>query len=1722
MQTEHYAGMKNCWDHEISSKRGSLKRGSAAVSAASTQRAPSLRTSSILHTVVKIDQHSAFHVDTVSTSKEEIQAPPLHEVLASMNFHLAKNNPASHRNSLSSKDFQPRMFVKRMGRKTATSAEPLGRTRRVSRSLLVDTPRRDSLIPDISNARSWIELQKQMMIGGGQEVNSDTTSDGGMATSNLHKWMTTTSDGGMATSNLHKWMTTTSDGGMATSNLHKWMTTTSDGGMATSNLHKWMTTTSDGGMATSNLHKWMTTTSDGGMATSNLHKWMTTTSDGGMATSNLHKWMTTTSGQPSLIIITSKSPRYDPQDYTLSASTAEKPIFADKIHIQDMPSQESSSEVTPSAPKSPLELNRALASTRWLIPSLEELLLNPGVEQRHQHEAQRVVEKQAPSALPDTSSDVLHQQRPPTDPTAKKGHHRSHSQQSTRPAKWLSFASGSVTCREIKRCNHPLDLYNLVKSRVLEMDAVALSTALDCYADLASSARNLSLDKEMETELLHLLCEHLAPIAAKDLGPVGVRTTLWALATVKALTLAQEADKKLKLSPAPDEIRTSLTGRGTHFVLRPSSVDRHQAHSHYSRDPEQENQQAVWMAAFRGGVKRSVLRSKSRADTSNKGGRTREVANSRSAITYREDDGTGDEDDDEGGSGRSTSTTSSPDYDSVDRYGQDQAHYGGYTSSLIQEGFGRRLATMQGLTSEVVSGSSDSRHDLVTPAKDLDPEKEKEEDEARDSSILQQSSSQYCAVSKRLSVTQSVRLLLQQLQENLLHNMDDFGHNGMAMCVWSLVLLKSPGRHEVLCALGKRIATQGWLETAKATDTAHLLWSYAEDRSDWSQHLSQESAMKLIRGFTDSMSHDPDRFHVNDLCRGLHSLQTFTRNPMRGFIHKIIQSICRRAHHMLPLNFVQLYMVLSRWQLQVKNDSIGFKQEESHSNQQEPPSPVREPLSSTQNLAIQFDEGSWSNRDHDQPVVLGCHGLQPAVFAAVAAPATYDLNGAVVAAPATDDLNGQQTANNDRSCSTTLASCSSNDGQYKAPGSSNDGQYKAPKHQPYVHAPQYIYMSQLRSLEDALVELVNLSQQRNKRRNQGDKNRVAAGGSHRVKQSVGNIWSTTNDIMVNAHSSAKRSRKTWTLYQNPKFRPDELATLLLGMSLMNSPPREETVQVLVSALVPQLLDCPLDRLLRLTMALVKLKSEPVTLLLEGTKGWSRSYIKNMPSLRMERAAYCFAKMFTHASLRSDKWNRLQELFSWMLAEVSLRLRLSQEFSSTYPTSPIPGPCSLSISSTMLSSAGFPVSTGSKVEQPALTASPLQGKQGFCKKEGLLAVAVQVQQPTLLSHQTAKAPATQLPIPQQPTGPLLARMIMAASKLGVSPEPEFMHMAYSKLATSLHTLQPSTLAQMSWALGHLKYRPPPRLIEELKREAEKYCTLNMCSQEQCCPRTLAVQIVWALEVLGYSDVQLVKKVCQAVWKTSFSLRPRHVASLSWVVARRLPAAHKFLILMARVACRFWRHFSVKSMIMMLIALSSSKVPPHRYTAFLEAARFWLMANISNIRQARHLRLMLRCFRSADFSLEGVFEEVVVRLQVMDEEEVRQKLEWEERQILRKAAKSKGQKKAVQTRDGVKKVKRIVDGKPPVSAPVQDAAVDLEKSPSRLSKDDKEQGLSLAVDDNTVKKSQNAALALTIPAEGFPSAYPNKDSNHTLCSSKPLSRLSQLLVRPIHARRQTGSL
>jgi hypothetical protein len=59
-----------------------------------------------------------------------------------------------------------------------------------------------------------------------------------------------------------------------------------------------------------------------------------------------------------------------------------------------------------------------------------------------------------------------------------------------------SFASRGVSCKEIKIIDNPQELYRFVQKNLLEMDAAALSTALDHYAELASG-RSLALNMEM-------------------------------------------------------------------------------------------------------------------------------------------------------------------------------------------------------------------------------------------------------------------------------------------------------------------------------------------------------------------------------------------------------------------------------------------------------------------------------------------------------------------------------------------------------------------------------------------------------------------------------------------------------------------------------------------------------------------------------------------------------------------------------------------------------------------------------------------------------------------------------------------------------------------------------------------------------------------------------------------------------------------------------------------------------------------------------------------------------------------------------------------------------------------------------------------------------------------------------------------------------------------------
>jgi hypothetical protein len=276
MQTGHFIGLNGNFDPEINSTLRSSKRSSSAVSAVSAKRAPSLRASSILNIVVKIDQHNAFHVDTVARSKEEIQqGSPLHEVLALKDWRVGDHASTSRSEFMSSVDFQPRVFVRRM-RKTLKKSVESGSIRRVGRSLLSDIPKRGVVTAHAVNPRPWIELKQKMALQGEQGVISEANHG----------------------------------------------------------------------------------------------------DDGRTISNSLQEQKRTGTGSPSLVIITSKSPRYDPMNHIHSpAFPIDMPLLIDQIDVQDLPSQ---TEVV-TFPESALHIKAALASTEWFIPSLERLLLNPAV-----------------------------------------------------------------------------------------------------------------------------------------------------------------------------------------------------------------------------------------------------------------------------------------------------------------------------------------------------------------------------------------------------------------------------------------------------------------------------------------------------------------------------------------------------------------------------------------------------------------------------------------------------------------------------------------------------------------------------------------------------------------------------------------------------------------------------------------------------------------------------------------------------------------------------------------------------------------------------------------------------------------------------------------------------------------------------------------------------------------------------------------------------------------------------------------------------------------------------------------------------------------------------------------------------------------------------------------------------------------------------------------------
>jgi hypothetical protein len=115
------------------------------------------------------------------------------------------------------------------------------------------------------------------------------------------------------------------------------------------------------------------------------------------------------------------------------------------------------------------------------------------------------------------------------------------------------------------------------------------------------------------------------------------------------------------------------------------------------------------------------------------------------------------------------------DADSEERHDDHGVHNGGYKTRLPDfDSVGRHPAEDWTLSRHRLGDSSDDDGGNEVTA--MDSAFVRGEAEA---GILQLNMSAGVNPLRRLTVTQSVRLLLQQLQQRLVHTMDDFGHNAM-------------------------------------------------------------------------------------------------------------------------------------------------------------------------------------------------------------------------------------------------------------------------------------------------------------------------------------------------------------------------------------------------------------------------------------------------------------------------------------------------------------------------------------------------------------------------------------------------------------------------------------------------------------------------------------------------------------------------------------------------------------------------------------------------------------------------------------------------------------------------------------------------------------------------------------------------------------------------------
>ena len=392
------------------------------------------------------------------------------------------------------------------------------------------------------------------------------------------------------------------------------------------------------------------------------------------------------------------------------------------------------------------------------------------------------------------------------------------------------------------------------------------------------------------------LCVRLAPQMGL-LAPLGVRTTLWALATLKARDMARTADKRGWIQrdldhkapsgavpnlTAPDlvhdEMKPASSGRGTHLQLRRPAVVTSRRHHSSSTEGRKGGRAAAAAEARRdrgalsGGTRLTLLRAAVRRQI-HKARRARMQAGWRAARLAL---GGGSA----GGQGRVRSAAPALALSPSPAPAPAPIR-------AIQRGEGKEAQDGQ-----VGSGS-------------WQPKRRTAERQGRRAPLLPPPAVDEASAGP--SMGEAVAWLVEGLQERLRGEMDDFSHNDVVrgggggatsmvvkhwllmvrrnlvlalgpdcpinaspqaqpfpppppqvMSVWALVRLQAPGRGCVLSDLGHLIANEGWLLTASAPDVSHLLWSFSEDRAEWAVRTDHRTACRVVHAFIDKMAGKPE------------------------------------------------------------------------------------------------------------------------------------------------------------------------------------------------------------------------------------------------------------------------------------------------------------------------------------------------------------------------------------------------------------------------------------------------------------------------------------------------------------------------------------------------------------------------------------------------------------------------------------------------------------------------------------------------------------------------------------------------------------------------------------------------------------------------------------------------------------------------------------------------